>query len=139
MTEIIKEFGDLLKLIPETAIWIVAGLLLYKVVIVGSVFGVARLLIIKFHDWGVRPKTVKHTLSLQTVERDLITCDQTPREFFNFIRSLKGLHPSTRNLYSTTTPRSHERHGAGHIHSCDLRWALEAIEMRKQSELQEKQ
>ncbi len=136
MIEIVKELGELFKLLPETAIWIGAGILIYKIVVIGSIFGVAKLLIIKFHDWGVRPKLITHNVNLETIENDLITCDSTPREFFNFIRGLKGLHPSTRGISGTSKgPKAHTRHGLQYIHSCDLKWVLEAIEMRKQAEL----
>ena len=41
--------------LPHAALWVIAGVLIYKVVIIGSIYGVIRLAIVKAHDWLVRP------------------------------------------------------------------------------------
>lgn len=50
MIEALKEISDIIKQLPHLSIWILAGLLFYKVVIIGSWFGIARLVILKTHD-----------------------------------------------------------------------------------------
>ena len=58
MIEIIKEIGGVLKDLPDLAIWILAGILFYKVFIVGSIFGIVKLAINKTHGVLTKPKEV---------------------------------------------------------------------------------
>lgn len=43
MIEIIKEAGVILKDLPDLAIWILLGILLYKILFVGSVFALIKI------------------------------------------------------------------------------------------------
>lgn len=45
--------------LPSLAVWVLVGYLAYKVVVVGSIYGVIRLLIVKLHDWLTAPQTYK--------------------------------------------------------------------------------
>lgn len=45
--------------LPSLAVWVLVGYLAYKVAVVGSIYGVIRLLIIKWHDWKVQPTTFR--------------------------------------------------------------------------------
>ena len=62
MVELISDVGELLNKFPSLAIWILAGVLFYKTAILGTWFGIFRLLILKTHDvvnnWGKQPKEV---------------------------------------------------------------------------------
>jgi hypothetical protein len=40
--------------LPTLAVWVLAGYLLYKVAIIGSIYGVIRLAIAKLHDWAIQ-------------------------------------------------------------------------------------
>lgn len=42
--------------LPALAIWVLVAFYAYKVVIIGSVYGVIRLAIMKMHDWLTSPK-----------------------------------------------------------------------------------
>ena len=44
--------------LPSLAVWVLVGYLAYKVAVVGSIYGVIRLLIVKAHDVMVTRKTV---------------------------------------------------------------------------------
>lgn len=57
MIDAAKELMGLVSHLPEYTLWILIGLLAYKVVIIGSVYGIIRLAINKFHDWATKPKT----------------------------------------------------------------------------------
>ena len=46
----LKLLIDMVKDLPTLAVWVLVGFLGYKLVVIGSVFGVVRLLIIKVHD-----------------------------------------------------------------------------------------
>lgn len=35
--------------------WVLVGYLIYKVAVIGSIYGVIRLLICKMHDWKTQP------------------------------------------------------------------------------------
>lgn len=50
MVELVKELSGLIKDLPEFSIWILLGILFYKVVIVGSWLAILRLLILKCYD-----------------------------------------------------------------------------------------
>ena len=58
MLEIIKEAGIILKDLPDLAIYILIGILFYKTVIVGSIFGIAKLIIERAHNVMTKPKEV---------------------------------------------------------------------------------
>lgn len=45
--------------LPALAVWMLVGYLIYKVVVVSSVYGVIRLVILKVHDWATKPKDFK--------------------------------------------------------------------------------
>lgn len=52
----LRELVGLVKDLPNAALWVIAAIFLYKVTIVGSIYGVARLAISKLHDWAVTRK-----------------------------------------------------------------------------------
>lgn len=45
--------------LPALAVWVLVGYLIYKIVVVSSVYGVIRLVIIKLHDWATKPRAFK--------------------------------------------------------------------------------
>lgn len=50
MMEELKQLVELILKLPNTALWILAGFLLYKLSIVGSIYGVIRFAIEKAHN-----------------------------------------------------------------------------------------
>ena len=52
----LRELIGLVKDLPNAALWVIAAIFLYKVTIVGSVYGVLRLAIAKLHDWAITRK-----------------------------------------------------------------------------------
>jgi hypothetical protein len=54
--EELKLLLELVANLPAMAMWVLIGLFAYKVVIVGSIYGVIRLGITKTHDWLTRDK-----------------------------------------------------------------------------------
>jgi hypothetical protein len=56
MIDALKELIGLVKELPEFALWILLGYLLYKLFIVGSIYGIIRLGINKLHDYLVNKK-----------------------------------------------------------------------------------
>jgi len=64
MIEAARELMDLVKHAPQYTLWVLLGILFYKVFIAGSWIMIARLLIVKVHDYLSRPveKKVEHKL-----------------------------------------------------------------------------
>lgn len=112
MIEIIKEAGQILKDLPELAIWILLGILLYKVVIVGSIFGLIKLAILKLHDFLTKPKV----LPPKEVSLDgyFIVHDGTYKKFRSVLEEMIHYNSknSVRNVY---------------LHSQDVDFIKEAI------------
>lgn len=49
----IKELINSIAHLPQLTVWILCGFLVYKIVVIGSIYGVIRFAIDKFHDWAV--------------------------------------------------------------------------------------
>ena len=54
--------------LPSLAVWVLVGYLAYKVVVVGSIYGVIRLLIIKLHDWLTKPRVVALKIGAKPID-----------------------------------------------------------------------
>jgi hypothetical protein len=50
---------NMVKTLPTLAIWVLAGILLYKVTIIGSIFGILKLLINRVFEWQTQPTQYK--------------------------------------------------------------------------------
>ena len=70
----LKILIDALAGMPSLAIWVVAMYFFFKIAVVGSIFGVIRIGIMKLHDWAKTKKESK----LVTIEttRDIIEVKQ---------------------------------------------------------------
>ena len=66
--EELKLLIDMVANLPTLAVWVLVGYLAYKVAVVGSIYGVIRLLIVKFHDWATKPKTVALKLGARPID-----------------------------------------------------------------------
>lgn len=58
----LKLLIEMVSNLPTMAVWVLVGFFAYKVVVIGSVYGVIRLLITKTHDWLTKPKVVVYDL-----------------------------------------------------------------------------
>lgn len=65
--EELKMLVQMVADLPNAALWVIAALFAYKVCIVGSIYGVIRLAIVKTHDWLTTPR---HELRRVTVEME---------------------------------------------------------------------
>lgn len=63
----LKVLVEMLAGLPHTVLWVLVGYLIYKLVILGSIYGVLRLLIEKTHDWVTQPKRVEWDMGDITV------------------------------------------------------------------------
>lgn len=53
--ELGKSVWALVEKMPHLALWIMAGFFAYKIMIIGSWFALAKLLIDRVHSWAMRP------------------------------------------------------------------------------------
>ena len=65
--EELKMLVQMVADLPNAALWVIAALFAYKVCIVGSIYGVIRLAIVKTHDWLITPR---HELRKVSVEME---------------------------------------------------------------------
>lgn len=120
MIDVLKEVTGLLEKLPELSIWILCGILLYKVFIVGSVLGLIKFAITKLYDYLIKEKKHVHKYSL---DEHFITYDgAAPKLFMELINAI---------------PRTRVNGKPGKIFANDVRWALRAIEELKTKEAKE--
>lgn len=106
--------------LPSAALWVIAALFAYKVCVVGSIYGVIRLAIIKAHSWLTTPK---HELRKVTVEMEgtlrgmAITKDADA--LLAQISRLRGKRVGIHSNY---------------IHGCSVEWLREAIDEKEAKE-----
>lgn len=55
--------------LPQLTVWVLAGFLAYKLAVVGSIYSVIRLVIVKVHDWKTQP--VQFKVGTQAINRDV--------------------------------------------------------------------
>jgi hypothetical protein len=54
--EELKLLVDMVANLPQMALWVIAAFFAYKVIVIGSVYGVIRLGIDRLHSWLITPK-----------------------------------------------------------------------------------
>lgn len=87
MIDALKDLVLLIKDLPQYVVWILAGFFMYKLFIVGSVYGVARLAINKFFLWAMKPqeKIVKFEIDGICIRQDGVA-----DSIIQVINNLKG-------------------------------------------------
>ena len=55
----LKLLIEMVANLPTLAVWVLVGYLVYKVAVIGSIYGVIRLLIVKAHDWLTAPRQMR--------------------------------------------------------------------------------
>ena len=56
----LKLLIEMVANLPQMAIWVLVAFWAYKVVVIGSIYGVIRLAIVKLHDWLTTPRFRRH-------------------------------------------------------------------------------
>ena len=89
MIEGLKEILDIIKDMPELAVWVAAGFMIYKLVVWGSTVGaitlVAKLAINKLHDYKTKPQEIikKHKINHYFLD------DETYKDFISMLSGLR--------------------------------------------------
>lgn len=65
MFEAVKELAEIIKHLPEYTIWVLLGLLAYKLFVVGSIYGCIRLAINRLSEFLMKEKVVIKKIELE--------------------------------------------------------------------------
>lgn len=57
--------------LPTLAVWVLLGYLVYKIAVLGSVYGVIRLSINKLHDWATKRQRIVDVTGLGCISTDV--------------------------------------------------------------------
>lgn len=106
MIEIIKEAGTILKDLPELAIWILVGILFYKVFLVGSALALIKYCVNKLSIYLVLQSNNKFKPREVTTKYDLggrfITHDGTMDKFLKLLdRMNTGVSVGSKYIHSS--------------------------------------
>lgn len=116
--EELKMLVQMVADLPNAALWVIAALFAYKVCVVGSIYGVIRLGIIKLHDWLVTPKQKLVTVEMEGQIRGMTITRHTDA----FIAQLNRLRGKRTNINSE------------YVHDCSVEWLREAIDEKEARE-----
>lgn len=131
MVEIIKELSKVLKDLPDLAIWIMVGVLFYKVFIVGGILGLIKFFINKlysaflnYNDYKLKPKP-KTVYVLEKIDNDFICYDGTYLKFKKLISEVKN-------------KRIRQGEKGDYIHSDDVDYLIQAFNEKLERDIERK-
>lgn len=104
--------------LPSMALWVIAFFFGYKTIIIGSIYGVIRLGIVKLHDVLIQQRT--KTINLKDDVHKIIIHDDIVRS--NLIIQISRLIGKNTGINSN------------YIHQCSVDWLREAIDAKELSE-----
>jgi hypothetical protein len=107
----LKLLVQMVASLPAMAMWVIAFFFVYKVVFIGSVYGLIRFGIEKLHSWltGASAKEVRPMLDGLVISGNI-------SELMGQLARLKN------KAINTNSP---------HIHGCDVAWLREAIDAKE--------
>ena len=109
----LKLLIEMVKELPSLALWVIAFFFAYKVIFVGSVYGLIRFAILKASEtYRLRKENVDIR---GTIDGMAITADGSHLALLAQLERLKGIHVPGGSLY---------------IHNGDVRWLHEAIDQK---------
>lgn len=106
--EELKLLIEMVGKLPQTALWVLLGFWAYKVIVIGSVYGLIRFGIDKLHSWLTKPK---YELVQAKVMLNGHVISNTMDELLGQLERLK-------------------RTSGAYIHGCDVDWLREAIDAK---------
>ena len=118
--EEIKQLIELVREMPEYIIWILAGYLFYKLFILGSIYGVIRLAIVKLHDWLTMTKP-EH-VDLQFYWKNI------------YIHDEYRLRLILNKVANHSKYEGRSDHTDFHVHTSDLVWLQKVVDEALRSE-----
>ena len=150
MAEELKEIIDMIAKVPETALWILGGFALYKIVtylsVTGSIVVVLRTAINKYHAIQVKKQEVKQAEieqplkpKLVNLEGIMITTDGTYENFKRFLKEeIAGVisGEASRKIYEKRIQSGDPSMffpypTSEYIHNRDLQWLMDVVKKHK--------
>jgi hypothetical protein len=110
----LKLLIEMVSNLPSLAVWVLVGYLVYKVVVVGSIYGIIRLGIEKLHSVLIQRKNG----DLKAAVDGIVISD-----------SMNGLMAQIRRL-----PQKTAHGGSRYIHDSAVDWLREAIDAKEASD-----
>jgi hypothetical protein len=104
----LKLLIEMVAKLPSMALWVLVGFWAYKVICIGSIYGVIRLAIVKTHDWLANPKSKEIRPLI-----DGLVISGCKDELLNEIKRLRNRGYSSNSEY---------------VHGSDVAWLREAID-----------
>jgi hypothetical protein len=118
--EELKLLVEMVASLPTLAVWVVAAFYLYKISIIGSIYGVIRFAISKLHDWSITRKTlppIVQEISLRDMLNGICISDEATKNLMMAqIRRICGKNLSIDSDY---------------IHERSVDWLREAINAKE--------
>lgn len=118
--EELKLLIEMVAGLPSMAMWVIVALFAYKVVVVGSIYGVIRLGIAKLHDVLISQKT--KVVNIVSKIED-ITISGCTTELVEQLRRVRGRATGISSDY---------------IHGCSVNWLRQAIDDKIEKDMAEK-
>lgn len=111
--EELKALIGLVAGLPNAALWVIAALFAYKVVVVGSIYGVIRFSVERLYLWAITPREKIHTVNILGKINDMcITLDGSHDRLLEQLYRLRGKGTTGKTPY---------------IHGCSVDWLTAAI------------
>ena len=104
--------------LPQMALWVVVLFFIYKISIIGSIYGLVRYITSKLHDWAITKKAEPTELIKEKskIKELSIVNDGTYEELLQVLKNTR-------------------QRGNSYINSNDLEWIKSAFEEKKASDL----
>lgn len=112
--EEIKQLVEMIAKLPQLAIWVLIAFWAYKVIVIGSIYGVIRFVAEKAYAWAVTPKHETHIVDVRG-KLDRITV-HTPDFLIGQISRIIGKRVSIPTTY---------------IHDESVKWLRDAIDEKE--------
>ncbi|MDK6079668.1 hypothetical protein [Massilia varians] len=119
--EELRMIVEMVAKLPQTALWVMIGFWAYKVMIVGSIYGVIRFVVSKTHDYLVTRKVVPPEVKQIEVRVlvDGICIGDAVDPLMNQLRRLVGMKTGIKTTY---------------VHRQSVDWLREAIDEKLERE-----
>lgn len=126
--EELKLLVQMVASLPTLAVWVIVAFYVYKISIIGSIYGCIRFGMNKLHDWAITRKTVAPITQEINFEDKLhgicISSDSTINMLMQQIQRLKGIGGFSRAMF---------------IHLDDVNWLRDAINEKLEKEKEAKE
>ena len=114
--EEIKLLVELINTLPTLAVWALVLFFCYKIIIIGSVYGLIKFCVENMHNWLTAPRVVSHDLGSGVISDAL---PELPAQ----LSRIKNRGSNTNSPY---------------IHTRDVRWLAKAIDAQEAADREAK-